>query len=1008
MLPHFLKQVHSYPDKVAVLTPEKSINYHTLKLQATTVAGSLRSFGIRHEEPIAILLPPGIEQITSQLAILMAGGSCVPLDPNVPPARLNDMLDDLDVRWTITDSPDSFPPLHTTLVSFSDLLEGEDLAETDSGIACLTPHHRTHVLFTSGTTGKPKGVQIEEKSIMRVVVDTTYIHFTPEDRIACTCNPTFDISLFEIWGALLNGATAFVPPKKDVLNIEYFQAELARREISIVFVAATLFNLIAKTYPRAFRNIRYLLIGAEALNAHTVKLVLEAGAPPQHIINGYGPTESTIFALSHDISLGDLVDGSVPIGRPIDRTSAFILDDNLEPLTPGNLGQLYLGGKGLSRGYWNRDELNSDRFVHVTIPGHSLPMRLYKTGDLSWQRDDGVFMYSGRIDNQVKIRGHRIELEEIEVRLLKSKEVSLARACAVKNEGEDDFLAAFVVPLSPDTFDRERLARELSEYLPAYMQPRLFVVEDIPMTPHGKIDQRKLIALFTKRAPSEERPVGFNDTEYEVYRIWSKILNNSEISLDDNFFQMGGSSLQAARLVIELAHQFKQHFLVQTLYEVPNLRQLAKIVSQGNSPQTLDEMEEWLCDAKLPEDIKPLPEKPQDWAHLTNASVFLTGVTGFLGAFFLRDLLTLGNIKENIKNVVCLVRAKDDAMAYQRIEDTLSKYGLWEASFAGRIRAVTGDLSQPKLGLSDELHDELANTSDVVFHLAANVNYIHPYRMQRVFNIDSTLNILRFATQGKAKAVHYSSTIAAFGPAGLLNPTRRIYENDSLIPYIEGLKYDTGYAQSKWVVEQLIRQARELGIPLSVYRPGFIMGDSVHGVGNPNDFVARLIKGCIDIGVCPQLPRQRKEFVPVDYVSAAILTIATDIRNLGQVYHLVPPQIEQSVDIDGFFRLLEECYGHPLQSLPYNEWLSRLTADPHLNDNALLPLLPMLSERVYHQWTRWEANDNMPIYDTTNTNSALANASIPLHFTPMGKELLSKYLAYYLPKLPIDLVTASR
>ncbi|SFN36194.1 hypothetical protein [Xenorhabdus japonica] len=175
------------------------------------------------------------------------------------------------------------------------------------------------------------------------------------------------------------------------------------------------------------------------------------------------------------------------------------------------------------------------------------------------------------------------------------------------------------------------------------------------------------------------------------------------------------------------------------------------------------------------------------------------------------------------------------------------------------------------------------------------------------------------------------------------------------------------------------------------------MGDSVSGVGNPNDFVACLMKGCITIGAYPELPRQWKEFVSVDYVSAALLAIATDIRNLGQAYHLVPER-EQSIDIDEFFRLLEECHGYPLESLPYNEWLSRLTADPHLDENALLPLLPMLAERVYQQRSRWEVNENMPIYDIQNTNSALANAANPVHFTPMGKELLSKYLAYYLPK----------
>jgi len=907
-LQHFFMQVRGFPNKTAIMTPKRTLTYHALAKQASILARGLQSKGVVLETPVAILLPPGIEQIISQVGILIAKGSCVPLDHNMPEDRLNEMLDDLHVQYTISPSLDGYKSLHTILLDFHDLQI--DHQNTDDISNDILLKHRTHILFTSGTTGKPKAVEIEAKGILRLVVNTSYVDFTTDDRIACIANPTFDASLFEIWGALLNGATAVIIPKKDVLNIHCFQMELIGKKITIMFITASLFNLIATTVPRIFRFLRYLLVGGEVLNPHTLKLILDI-APPDHLLNGYGPTESTTFAMTHDIQPNDLTDGSVPIGRPIDRTIAFILDDRMLPVSQGEVGHLYIGGDGLARGYWNRDELNKERFVTVSLPRYSNPLRLYKTGDLSLQRADGVFMYYGRMDNQVKIRGHRIELEEIECQILKSDQVRAAPVILVKNENIDPFLAAFVVPRKLSTFKTNDLNKELHQYLPEYMLPRLFVVDDIPLTPVGKTDKHQLLKQLEESTVKIEKPDSFNDIEYSLLLIWRKILKNVDIGLDDNFFQLGASSLQAVSLIIELGRQFMQHFSMHTLYEASTLRELANVISQKNVTRGSDDIVQWLQDAQLPDNIQPLSEAPQNWGTLHSATALLTGATGFLGAFFLRDLLALSTIKK----VICLIRATDETAARHRIEHNLLQYGLWSPVFNERITIIIGDFSLPKLGLSDESYHQLAIESDVIFHLGAHVNYIQPYQAHRAGNIEGTLNILRLATQSKSKPLHYVSTIAAYGPAGLLNKINRIYENDDLKPYLEGMRYDSGYSQSQWVVEQFVWEAKNRGIPLSVYRPGFIMGDSVSGLGNPKDFVSRLIRGCIAIRAYPILPRQRKEFVPVDYVSTALLTIAKDNNNLGQAYHLVPPNHTQSINLDQFFALLCES-GYPLQKCP--------------------------------------------------------------------------------------------
>ncbi|CAI2415503.1 Linear gramicidin synthase subunit D [Serratia fonticola] len=986
-LQRFFMHVDNLPDKIAIITPEKMLTYHVLAKQAAIIAQILQSKGVTRETPVAILLPPGIEQIISQTGILIAQGSCVPLDPNMPEERLNDMLNDLQIQWTIVTSREKHKNLHTTLLDFHDLtLNQQHITSTYDDIS---PEHRTHILFTSGTTGKPKAVEIEAKGILRLVVNTCYINLTIDDRIACIANPTFDASLFEIWGALLNGATTVIIPKEDVLNIQYFQQELIRQKITIMFITTSLFNLVATTFPQAFRFFRYLLVGGEALNPHTLKLILNT-APPQHLLNAYGPTESTTFAMTHDIQTDDLTSGSVPIGKPIDRTTAFILDDCLQPVVQGDVGHLYIGGDGLARGYWNRDALNKERFVSVSLPGYSTPLRLYQTGDLSLQRDDGVFMYYGRIDNQVKIRGHRIELEEIECQVIKSGQVKATSVILVKKENAEPFLAAFIVPLNSSSFRTDILEEKLHQYLPEYMLPRLFVVDTIPLTPTGKTDKQRLLMKLVESTATFERPDMFNDTEYALLLIWQKILNKAEIGLDDNFFRLGGSSLQAASLVIELGRQFTRHFSVQTLYDAPTLRKLANIISQKNVTHQQDEVAQWLQDAKLPDDIQALSGDLQNWSTLKDATVMLTGATGYLGAFFLRDLLATPNIKQ----VICLIRATDEMTARLRIQQNLLQYGLWDPVLNQRITIITGDLSLPKLGLNDDLYHSLAVESDAIFHLGAHVNYIQPYQAHRAGNIEGTLNILRLATQSKPKPLHYVSTIAAYGPAGLFNKVSRIYENDDLTLFLEGLKYDSGYSQSQWVVEQFVWEANKRGIPLSVYRPGFIIGDSVNGRGNPKDFVSRLIRGCIAIGAHPILPHQRKEFIPVDYVSAALLTIAKDNNNLGQAYHLVPPNHAQSIDLDQFFDLICKS-GYRLQKLPYSEWITRLDADPELYDNPLMPLLPMLSETVYQKQTRWEVYENMPAYDASNTQAALAAANCHLKFTPMDKHLLLLHLDFW-------------
>lgn len=621
---------------------------------------------------------------------------------------------------------------------------------------------------------------------------------------------------------------------------------------------------------------------------------------------------------------------------------------------------------------------------------------MYRTGDLARYLPDGNIEFLGRNDQQVKIRGFRIEPGEIEAVLISHSGVAHAAVSVREDTPGNKRLVAYVVP-AMDIQENKDLAvtlrAHLATRLPEYMVPAAFVSLDrLPVTSNGKLDRKALPVPEDNAYARQAYEPPQSKTESTLAQLWSRLLGVGHIGRHDNFLMLGGDSLQAVSLALQISRHFSHPFPVQMLYTYPTLSGLARYIDNqhqvNGSFSTVEELSILLADRYLPDDIRPLPETGKAWCGADCGRVFITGVTGFLGAFVLRDLLRMPGVRQ----VACLVRAADRSSAFVRIRNNMSRYGVWEDTFSDRLLPLSGDLAQNDLGLGRTRFVELSETSDVVFHLGAQVNYIQPYSSHRAANVTGTINILRFVTSGNPKALHYMSTISVFGPVGLLSPRDVVYEKDDIADYLPGLKYDSGYSQSQWVAEQLVWEAVRRGIPAAVYRPGFIMGDTLTGAGNPNDFVARLINGCIALGAYPLLPRQSKLFVPVDYVSQALLQIAGDNTNLAQAYHLVSPRNNEDT-LMKLFQLLGEC-GHPLEALPYSQWTKRLSTDPNLGNNPLMPFATILTEPVYGHQTRWETYEGMPLYDTGNTERALAITD-GIRFPHLDKALLQKYLNFW-------------
>jgi amino acid adenylation domain-containing protein/thioester reductase-like protein len=989
----FYHQVQRDPNAIAIVNGKTSLTYKQLHCQALYIAHQLSQECLIIEEPVGIVVQHGISDVVAQLAIIYAGGSCATIDPTLPDSQIWDRLQRLNTRYILVDKENKARDLPFLAV----IVEGYSTNHSPETYPIATDlEHRTHLIHTSGTTNAPKAVQISARSILQVVFHAPFEPVRASDVVAHVNNSSFDVSLFDIWAPLLRGARIVVLDKTVLLDLPVMAEHINRFGITVMATTTALLNLAAATYPRAFAKLRVCFIGGEAANVGAIETIFNQG-PPEMLINAYGPTECCVFCLAHCVTRKDVQAGSVSIGTPIGRTIAYIADDTGRE---SDEGELWIGGAGVTRGYFNQPDQNAAAFTTIDglVTASGEPVRLYRTGDIVSRRSDGQIDYIGRRDHQVKVRGFRIELGVVETALLNIGRFTEAVAMKIDHpqEGAGSMLVAYAVPIDePHSSEIGNAVEVLKKILPGYMIPQIELIAKMPLNNHDKVDRKKLTELYCQRwknlSPIEPQYASKN-TRSSLAQIWASILSchSTPYGDTDDFFLLGGSSFHASMLIAQIRRIFGSQISLLALYDNSTLGSLTCLIqnSHGRQLETVrNESNIWIADTKIADNLECPQSPPVDWTLNTEGRVFLTGATGFVGAFMLAELLRLTHVRQ----VGCLVRAAHATVALQRLRDAIAKYDLWEDSFEAKLLVFPGLLEDEHLGLGQEHFHEMANWASVVFHLGARVNYTQPYSLHRPANTLGTLNVIRFACSGRTKGLHYISSISCFGPTGFVTGASVVEENESLLPHIEALNYDHGYAQSQWVVEQLIRRLLDRNFPIAVYRPGFITGHSETGACNPDDFFSRLILACREMGAYPQLPNQRKEFVPVDYVNSVILHIAKSLPSLGNVYHIVPPSRGLSIDMDATMALIGEAGGSPIRGMPYAEWIDLLAVNtPH----GLQPLQPMLAEKVQGGMTRWELYENMPIYDTKNTANALADYSGGLEFPVLGYSMMKKYLDY--------------
>lgn len=581
-------------DKMALIHPEKSavkgegseITYAQLNERATQLATYLKTVGVGRGDRVALCLPNTIELVVAMLGVLKASAVYVALDPEHPPQHISTVLAETNafVVLTLAEVADALPA-HWGPVVCMDVDWAKVCADTDASVANEPPYPELACLMcTSGTTGKPKIVAIPHRAILRLVCNSDFVSFETDDVMAQHSNVAFDAVSFEVWGPLLNGATIVMFRRDQTLNAETFAELLQKEKISILFLTTAQFNYLASSAPAMFQPLRCLLFGGEAVNPRWVQAVL-ANGPPQRLLHVYGPTENTTFSTWHEVNTVDLTDSTVPIGTPIANSTAYVLDRAMRPMPRVAVGELYLGGDGLACGYDNDPELTREKFVRNPFAS-GLDERLYRTGDRVRLNDRKLIEFVGRKDNQVKLRGFRIELDGIKTILTKLAGVRSSAVVLLGSDSDTQSLVAFVVkdPVAR-ALNTEDVISFLRERLPEFMVPRICFVDSLPLDANGKLNVRKLQQMESHQASgTDRRRDPQSRTEHRVARIWQEILNIQSCNVEETFFDLGGHSLLVLKTIELLRKEFTIDLNVADLFKYPTVAALARHLDRRSPP----------------------------------------------------------------------------------------------------------------------------------------------------------------------------------------------------------------------------------------------------------------------------------------------------------------------------------------------------------------------------------------------------------------------------------------
>lgn len=965
----FIEAAKKYPERVAIDDPQHGcqLTYKEVDEQSDLLAKYLRFHGVRFENVVGIYMEHSAEYIIAYIAIHKAGGAYMPLEIAYPDKLMKDVIDDSKPTVVLTKAfcagrlPSEQLQISMEKGWVEEARNHSDLAEWIDPRDDPAPHPDSlaYVVYSSGTTGKPKGICCPHRgSVMSYSWRHAQYPLQDDDRVA--------VNVFFVWECfrplMVGGVVVCIPDEviyDPVRLVKFLEDQSITRILFTPSLCQACFDAPGLVESHDLSKLKLIHLCGEVVTTDLVNRIRKL-LPDISILNLFSISEC------HDVSCSPLhvvkteskyakcgyVFGGNPAGGG-NNVEVYVLDEDKKVVPAGEKGHVYVAGCNLAIGYLNQPEMTAKKFIMWQDPKFpdTKPRRMYYTGDSGVMRLDGELEILGRVAFFVKIRGYSVVLGQIEVALLEHPAVKSAVVLAQGAEGEDKHLVAYLV-INGGTKrpSKTEIVKHVSDRVPSYSVPPNYVVlETLPISATiGKLDRKKLPPLEnvppTQLLQVEEalQLPPSTATEKAVAELWSKNLEVPVTSSGNNYFFLGGHSLSAGALLRAVKKKFGVKVVVADLYKNPTLKEFAAKIDtflggdekedEGNlnAPITVD----FAKDSVLPADIAPaweIDSWSQDAAR-EPSTVLLTGATGFLGAYLLREVL-----QRTKANVIVMGRAGSTGIQ-KRVEDNMKYYELGDLdSWGSRVTGVEADLASENLGLSGEKWQELASGCDMIIHCAAAVNLVKPYEELKPTNVDGVVWLLRMACQGISTKFVYISTNGVFRYDG------QHHAEDAAKPDPRGLH--DGYCQSKSVAEDLVLAAAKTGLPVQVHRVGNLVPDGHHGVWSKTDFFRALFAAGFDVDALPSLPEWNVRLTPVDWAAAAIVGLAHGaFTDQAGLYHIANAS---TVNFDQVTTWMDA------NQLAFGEFLSRIRNDEtYATDNvvrcqAMLATVEAVSDMEY-------------------------------------------------------------